>query len=297
MSDMAIDPAEVEARIGEKIIGTPPEEPVEPPPDETPAEPAEPEFELPEHLRGKSAEEIARMHLELERKLGEQGRELGEYRKRVEEQEYEPEPDTYQPGPVSRDDLAIFDEIVQESPEKAAQIAKELRHPFLYERALSAWMDFDEASALRFDFQTQLDQRDEQLMQRLAPVFQQSQNQQWYEAWGRLRGGDAPDIDSYAHAMTQVMRDNPALVKALGTAQGAEREQLMRLAYHAARSLTGNVAPQPGSQPGAAPPAPHVASGETGRLDTKPAKVDVVSWAIRQAYAAEPSIEAGLSSG
>jgi len=50
---------------------------------------------VPEKLADKSAEEIARSYLELEKKLGEQGRELGELRQRI--PQYQPQPQWYPP--------------------------------------------------------------------------------------------------------------------------------------------------------------------------------------------------------
>ncbi len=47
----------------------------------------EQEQQLPEHLRGKSAEEIAQMYVSLERKLGEMGNELGQLRSILAERE------------------------------------------------------------------------------------------------------------------------------------------------------------------------------------------------------------------
>lgn len=292
---------DLEARIGEKILGPPEGAAEEPEAPEAPAaepEPAEPE--LPAHLQGKTAAEIAHMHAELERKLGQQSSELGDLRRRVEQYEQPAEPD-YRERPLSGDELGAFDRIVEEDPEQAARLAVQVGNEYLYERAIQAWADEDEFAALRFDHAVQLEQRDRRLREEMRPVVESDArtrtNQQWAESWQRVRA-EAPDIDQYAQAMQTMMRDNPTITQMVVSAQTPEqRDGIARFLYHAARSLTGAPIGSPTGGAAPTPAPPHVASGETGRQNPAPAQpLDVVQHAIRMAMESEPSIEAGLSS-
>ena len=68
-----VEPDQVEASLQPEGVSKPEE------PDET--APEQPEEELPEKYRGKSAADIAKMHMEAERAMGRQGNEIGELRK------------------------------------------------------------------------------------------------------------------------------------------------------------------------------------------------------------------------
>ena len=69
------------ATLEESVEETPAKEEVA----EEPKAPEETEDDLPEKYRGKSASDIARMHQELEKRLGQQSQEVGELRKHFDE--------------------------------------------------------------------------------------------------------------------------------------------------------------------------------------------------------------------
>jgi hypothetical protein len=68
-----VEPDQIEASLQPEEVSKPEE------PEETAPEPEE--DELPEKYRGKSAADIAKMHMEAERAMGRQGNEIGELRK------------------------------------------------------------------------------------------------------------------------------------------------------------------------------------------------------------------------
>jgi hypothetical protein len=68
-----VEPDQIESSLQPEEVSSPEE------PEET--APEQPEDELPEKYRGKSAAEIAKMHMEAEKAMGRQGNEIGELRK------------------------------------------------------------------------------------------------------------------------------------------------------------------------------------------------------------------------
>jgi hypothetical protein len=98
-------------------------------------------FELPERYQGKTVEEIAQMHMNVEQKLSSQGNDLGELRRTVDtfmelQSQSTPEPETPKAEPVTVDDLyddpdaavrRVVDEAMSPSADKIAELEAALQ--------------------------------------------------------------------------------------------------------------------------------------------------------------------------
>lgn len=233
-----------------------------PEPEEAPEEIAEPVAaqpstdDLPEKYQGKSAAEIARMHQELEQRLGTQGQELGELRGlKTEVQQLrdyvsqlsQPEPEP-QYAPITQDAVDWVDESVITNPVQTLQWV-EANQPALYERALQAWASLDPISASRYDTQRILAQRDAQWEQKMAavqgPVQQSLKDQQLAAAYSTVVAR-TPDAAKYADALPVLLQENPHLGDLLNGDDQALKERVLDnlFALAKARGAAQPEAPQ-----------------------------------------------------
>lgn len=255
-------PPDPRARLEpEPQVAVEPQEPVEEQP---------PTDELPAKYQGKSAAEIARMHQELEQRLGTQGQELGELRGLKSElqqlREYvaqipqQQAPQAPQYAPLTQDTVDWVDESVLSNPVQTVQWV-EANQPALYERALQAWASIDPVGAARYDTQRIIAQRDREWEQKFAavqePVQQELKDRQLATAYAAVVAR-TPDAAQYADALPGLLEENPHLSQLLADADVPTKEKVLDNLFALAK-VRGAAQPTPVDP--AAPAAPTTASG------------------------------------
>lgn len=310
MPDEAPD---IEAGIGEKVMGllqpqqeTPPTDLPDTAAGEVPAPDAPDTEQLPiqELIAGKyrTVEDLVEAHKSLERKLGEDSQEKQELRQYREWYEQQQQAQYQQPEVISDRDVSFFEQQLEKdaaaATQWAAQRGQQTGDWSLYQHALNEWHEEDPIAAVNFATDLRWHENQQQLVQQLAPLLQpalqQARNAQWNESWNSVRR-EAPDIDQYGQKMMDIAKQAPELLQTLTAGTPDAQQRLIHVLYHASRSETGtHTVPSSGAPP--PPPAPHVVSGETGGRPAQPAqRLDVVQAAIRQWAESEPTIEAGLT--
>lgn len=238
MSELVREPTDAEfsamldvaAPNREQLPGENVEEPVaeEPAVEETPEEVPE----LPEKYQGKSAAEIARMHSELEQRLGQQGSEVGALRNELAQiqsqlQKAPPEPapwETFQQG------TDALDEAVLTNPKDTLDWIQN-NQPQLYSRAIATWANIDPFGASDYNTEKKLkdvrSEYEERFASVQAPVVA-SQNQAILNQAIKNVAETHPLYDELKIEAGVLLEKNPEFQVILENGDVASRERALR---------------------------------------------------------------------
>lgn len=251
----ALQAAGLGAEGSAPVEGTP--EPAAPEAPETVEEPTgdptpEPVAEERPLLAGKykSVEDLEAAHQELQKKLGELGNEVGELRplrEQFNEFQTQWQQQQQQPQPITQDAVNYVDELVQSSPQSAAAWAAQSGQPWLYDRVIRQWAEYDPIAAGRYDTHMQLQQAQTQLAQQFAPQMQSAAelaDQQKTSAALNAVVAKYPDFASVADKVPQLVEQRPHWAQALASQNVQERTSVLEDAYLLAKAAHGDTLQQ-----------------------------------------------------
>lgn len=172
---------------------------------ETETEEQETGSTLPPKYEGKTAEEIAQMHYELELKLGQQSAELGQLRQAVQVQRTE-QP---QQPPVPQPQFDV-NAVLEEDPAHAAELAWRSGDQRALEYVLETWDSMSPGAKNLWIENKQNAQRLQQMEERFKTVEQPIQAQQAQQTYAQGYGivaAQYPDFDSLQQEMGEVANE------------------------------------------------------------------------------------------
>lgn len=189
---------------------------------------------VPDKYAGKTTEEVARMHSELELKLGEQGRELGELRGLRSELDQLKgalaEREAYTPqAPLTQETVDWVEESVMGNGRSTMEWV-EKNQPALKERTLQAWASVDPYAAAAYNTEKLLAAQEEKFASELAavraPVLAQQTNTQLETAYGTV-STNLPGFDEVAEDLPALLEANPELKAVLVNGDLAAKTRIL----------------------------------------------------------------------
>lgn len=171
------------------------------------------EADLPEKYRGKTAAQIAEMHMNAESRLGELGNEVGELR-RVREEWEAFQAEQNRPRVPSN-----WNELVADDPGEAAEQAFQARDDQAVAQALAVWGQYDPHAARAWlrgaRAERQMEQMRASFQEQVQPVQQFTQQRTIEQSLEQVKGQYGEAFNQIAAPAVQMLQDDPELAKAL----------------------------------------------------------------------------------